>query len=92
MVRRTSEIAEYWHEHAQQLPPPPSPEEVAEAARLARLADERAAEEEDRRAEERAWNGRLPSERLKRVAGNVSGMVRLDRLLVDEVDGATPTP
>ncbi|MGW1788075.1 hypothetical protein ACWCO0_27240 [Streptomyces tubercidicus] len=90
VVRRTSEIAEYWHQHAQQLPPPPSPEEVAEAARLARLAHERAAEEEDRRAEEWAWYGRLPSEHLKRVAGNVSGMVRLDRLLVDEVDGATP--
>ncbi|MFE7539229.1 hypothetical protein [Streptomyces platensis] len=67
-----------------------STEERAEAERLARLEHERAAEGERHRVEEQAWCGRLPSEHLKRVAGNVRGMVQLDRLLVDEVDGAAP--
>ncbi|MGP8304402.1 hypothetical protein ACTPOK_42225 [Streptomyces inhibens] len=90
VVRQTSKVAAYWHSFARELPPPPTPEERAEAERLARLAHERAVDEERRRTEELEWQGRRPSDRLRQVSGNVSGMVRLDRLLVDEVDGAGP--
>mgnify|MGYP000108941856 FL=1 len=33
LVKQTSAIAAYWHDWARQLPPPPTPEEVAEAER-----------------------------------------------------------
>ncbi|MFJ9411300.1 hypothetical protein [Streptomyces sp. NPDC101393] len=45
VLRRTSAIAAYWHDHARKQPPPPTPAERAEAERLARLAQEQAEEE-----------------------------------------------
>ncbi|WP_405618277.1 hypothetical protein OG292_28690 [Streptomyces sp. NBC_01511] len=86
IVRQTTGHAAYWHTWASKLPPPPTPEEVAEAARLAELERER--ERVD--AEARAWGGRLPSDRLRAVRGNVSGMVELDVHLLHALDAAGP--
>ncbi|MFJ9855644.1 hypothetical protein [Streptomyces sp. NPDC101150] len=91
VIRQTSKTAEASHAWARALPSPPTAEERAEAERLAiTLAHEREAAEAHRRADEEAWQGRLPSDRLRHVGGNIRGMVQLDRLLVDEVDGAGP--
>ncbi|GAA2262472.1 hypothetical protein GCM10010232_62610 [Streptomyces amakusaensis] len=90
IVKRTSESAAYWHEFAGELPPPPTPEELAETERLAREKEEREARELRERLEEEKWGGRLPSDRLRTVAGNVSAMVDLDVALLHAIDEAGP--
>ncbi|WP_329389936.1 hypothetical protein OG625_37665 [Streptomyces sp. NBC_01351] len=82
VVRQTSQSADYWHRHARELPPPPTPEQRAETERLARQADERAAEERRLHYERWEWGGRLPSEGLRGVGGNVHGLLRFDSDLV----------
>lgn len=52
VVKQTSEIAAYWHQFAREQAPPPTPEERAEAERLAVLERERAAEQARLKAEE----------------------------------------
>ncbi|WP_407560031.1 hypothetical protein [Streptomyces sp. 184] len=89
IVRQTSRKAAYWHDHARSLPPPPTAEELAEAARREREARERERAEARERAERQRWGGRIPSERVLAAGGNVT-MVRLDRDLIDEVDAAGP--
>ncbi|GIJ70734.1 hypothetical protein [Virgisporangium ochraceum] len=88
IVLRTSRAAGYWHDWASALPAPPSLWEQVEAARRERQEQERRAEEYRRRDEARRWGGRPPGERLRRVVGNVQGIARLDRDLVDGVAGA----
>ncbi|WP_457785853.1 hypothetical protein [[Kitasatospora] papulosa] len=88
VVRQTSRIASFWHGHARRLPPPPSPEQRAEAEGLARRAEEQAAEEQRLNYERWTWGGRLPSERLRGVGGNVLGLVRFDSDLVHALDAA----
>ncbi|WP_228684703.1 hypothetical protein [Amycolatopsis thermoflava] len=78
VVRETSATAAYWHEHARTLPPPPTPEQRAEARRRERLERDRAHREAARAAEARRWGGRPPGERLKRVNGGLV-LARLDR-------------
>ncbi|AUH41732.1 hypothetical protein [Streptomyces sp. CMB-StM0423] len=90
VVRETSRTAGYWHAHARGLPPPPTPGELAEAARREREAKEREAAEARERAERLRWGGRIPSERVLAAGGNVMMLVRLDRDLIDEVDAAGP--
>jgi hypothetical protein len=90
VIRQTSRSADYWHRHARTLPPPPSPQERAEAERRRREEQERADQAARERAEAQYWGGRLPSERLRRVGGNVMGLVELDRDLLDAVDTAGP--
>ncbi|MEU2304392.1 hypothetical protein [Streptomyces misionensis] len=90
VVRQTSRIAAYWHRFARELPPPPTPEERAEAERLAREAEERAAEERRVHRERWEWGGRLPSERLRAVGGNVRGLLEFDSDLVHALDAADP--
>ena len=90
MVRQTSQIAAYWHRYARELPPPPTPEQRAETERLARQAEERAAEERRLHYEQWEWGGRLPSERLRGVGGNVRGLLRFDSDLVHTLDAASP--
>jgi hypothetical protein len=46
IVKQTSAIAAYWHGYAREQPPPPTPEERAEAERLALLERRRAAEQD----------------------------------------------
>jgi hypothetical protein len=97
VVKQTSAIAGYWHGFARDQPPPPTPEERAEAERLALLERERAgeqarlkAEQARVKAEEREWGGRLPSERLRRLRGTALTVARLDRSLVDALARTDP--
>ncbi|GGZ49978.1 hypothetical protein [Streptomyces bluensis] len=90
VVRQTSRNAAYWHRYARELPPPPTPEQRAETERLARQAEERAAEERRLHREQWEWGGRLPSERLRGVGGNVRGLLRFDSDLVHALDAASP--
>ncbi|OAH14317.1 hypothetical protein [Streptomyces jeddahensis] len=90
VVRQTSRIAAYWHRYARGLPPPPTPEQRAETERLARQAEEQAAEERRLHREQWEWGGRLPSERLRGVGGNVRGLLRFDSDLVHALDAAGP--
>ncbi|MFH9089254.1 hypothetical protein [Streptomyces sp. NPDC017673] len=90
LVRQTSRIAAYWHRHARELPPPPTPEQRAETERLARLAEERAVQERRVHRERWEWGGRLPSEALRGVGGNVRGLLRFDSELVHALDAAGP--
>src|SRR6266545_1015493 len=90
VVKQTSAIAAYWHGFASDQPPPPTPEERAEAERLALLERQRAAEQARLGAEEREWGGRLPSERLRRLRGTALTVARLDRSLVDALAQTDP--
>jgi hypothetical protein len=83
VVKQTSAIAAYWHGFARDQPPPPAPEQRAEAERLALLERRRAAEQARLKAEGREWGGRLPGERLRRLRGAALTVARLDRSLVD---------
>ncbi len=91
IVRQTSGAAGYWHNWASTLPALPSLWEQVEAAKLERRKQARRAEQYRRQAEARSWGGRPPSERLRRVRGNVHGIAQLDRDLVDGVCGADDT-
>jgi hypothetical protein len=90
VVKQTSAIAVYWHGLARDQPPPPTPEERAEAERLALLERRRAAGQARLKAGQarlkakgREWGGRLPGERLRRLRGAALTVARLDRSLVD---------
>ncbi|MFI6587762.1 hypothetical protein [Embleya sp. NPDC050493] len=84
VVRQRSDKAAYWHRFAREQPPPTSRERAA-AERTAREARVRARAERVRQHELRAWAGRLPTERLRRVGGNVHGMRMLDVHLVHAI-------
>ncbi|MFI6985289.1 hypothetical protein ACIBSV_42915 [Embleya sp. NPDC050154] len=85
VVRQTSDQAAYWHKIARDLPAPPTPGERAAAARAARAEEARASAETVRNYELRMWAGRLPTERLRSVGGNVHGMRMLDVHLVHAI-------
>ncbi|WP_331769547.1 hypothetical protein OG948_37985 (plasmid) [Embleya sp. NBC_00888] len=85
VVGQTSDEAAYWHRVARDRPPPPTPRERAAAARAAREEEARARAERIREYELREWAGRLPTERLRRVGGNVHGMRMLDVHLVHAI-------
>lgn len=95
VLKQTSSAAAYWHDHARRLPIPPSPAERAAAKRLER---ERVAEQQRVRAAqaelaalERAWDGRLPSERVLALGFRARNVADLDRALLDALDAADPT-
>lgn len=90
IVKQTTESAAYWHRFARRLPPPPTPEELAEAERLAREKAEREERERRERAEKREWGGRLPSDRLRAVGKAAKEMRKLDVALVHAIDEAGP--
>ncbi|MFC0542197.1 hypothetical protein [Kutzneria chonburiensis] len=83
VVKQSSEYAAYWHGVARDQPAPPTPEERAEAERLARLEQERVAEEMRLRAEAHVWGGRLPDGPLRQMDGNARALATLDRRLAD---------
>ncbi|GAA2975140.1 hypothetical protein [Actinokineospora diospyrosa] len=85
VVRETSESAAYWNAHAKTLPPPPTPQERAEAELRERLAREQATKDAVHAAEVRRWGGRLPSERVRAVNGSLT-MVQLDSDLVAAIE------
>jgi hypothetical protein len=93
VVRQTSVNAAYWHAFAQEQPPPPTPEERAEAEhqrveaeRLAALESERWAGEAELADETTKWGGRLPSDRLRELSWRAVAVAELDRPLLDAVD------
>ncbi|GGR77528.1 hypothetical protein GCM10010269_15990 [Streptomyces humidus] len=91
VIRQTSQIAAYWHRYARELPPQPTPERRAETERLARRAQERAAEERRVHHERWQWGGRLPSQTLRDAReSNVLGLLRFDSDLVHALDAAGP--
>ncbi|MEU0221402.1 hypothetical protein ABZ281_43105 [Streptomyces sp. NPDC006265] len=71
-------------------PPPPTPAERAEAARRERLARKTAEREQRFAHERRQWGGRLPSDALRTVDGNVSGLRGFDPALLHALDAAGP--
>ena len=79
VLKQTSAIAAYWHEWARGLPPPPTPEEIA-GERQAELERQ---EQMRRFQDELNWAGPPPGQRLRTVGGNVLGMAKLDRPLLD---------
>ncbi|MEU6474193.1 hypothetical protein ABZ902_33420 [Streptomyces massasporeus] len=90
VLKETSRTAAHWHRYARRLPPPPTPAERAEAARLERLARETAEREQQLAHERRQWGGRLPSDALRTVGGNVSGLRDFDPALLHALDAAGP--
>lgn len=90
VVRQTAAIAAYWHDYAREQPPPPTPDERAEAERLARLAQEQADKERRLAHEQREWGGQLPNDALRSVGGNVRGLLPFDAALVHAIDAAGP--
>lgn len=90
VLKETSRTAAYWHRYARTLPPPPTPAERAEAARRERLARETEERERHLAHERRQWGGRLPSDALRTVGGNVSGLRDFDPALLHALDAAGP--
>ncbi|MEU3938066.1 hypothetical protein AB0E85_39550 [Streptomyces sp. NPDC029044] len=90
VVKETSRTAAHWHGYARDLPPPPTPAERAEAERRARIAQETAERERRLDRERRLWGGRLPSDALRAVGGNVSGLRDFDPGLLHALDAAGP--
>ncbi|MFC8143933.1 hypothetical protein ACFUKV_19715 [Streptomyces paradoxus] len=90
VVKETSRTAAHWHGYARDLPPPPTPAERAEAERRARLAQETAERERSLARERWQWGGRLPSDALRAVGGNVSGLRDFDPDLLHALDAAGP--
>ncbi|WP_433537868.1 hypothetical protein ACQPZK_09180 [Micromonospora sp. CA-249363] len=88
VLRQSSRNAAYWHTWAHGLPTPLTLWERVEAEVRRRAEEARRNEEYRRREELRRWGGRLPSEQLRRVRGNIHGMLLLDRDLVDGVAAA----
>ncbi|ADD42961.1 hypothetical protein [Stackebrandtia nassauensis] len=87
IVKETSRSAAYWRRVAAEVPPPPSPEEVAEAKRI---ADERAAEKRRRYAERERWGEYSPSDRLRGLGGHVSKVAKRDPALAHATEAAGP--
>jgi hypothetical protein len=73
-----------------ELPPPPAPEEQAQAERQARLQEQLEQGLEQLAAELRYWGGRLPSDPIRAAAGNARAMARLDVGLADAIAVASP--
>jgi hypothetical protein len=81
VVKQTSAAAAYWHGFAGELAPP----RPGESAQAAESADQALLAREALR-----WGGRLPSERLRRVQGNVAGLIMLDCDLSEAIAEAEP--
>ncbi|WP_405647870.1 hypothetical protein [Streptomyces uncialis] len=88
VLKQTSEVAAYWHDYAQEQPPPPTPAERAEVARRARLAEEEAERRQRLAYELWQWGGKLPSPALSAVGGSARGLLRFDPALVHALDAA----
>ena len=66
IVRQTSDIAAYWHGHAQSLPAPPSVEEKVAAEAAEAELNHRLAQEREAQQDLAHWDGQLPSDELRR--------------------------
>jgi hypothetical protein len=90
VLKQTAAIAAYWHDYARRQPPPPTPDERAEAEHQARLRQEQAEREHQLALDRWQWGGQLPSQALRAVGGNVHGLLRFDPALVHALDAAGP--
>jgi hypothetical protein len=86
VVKQTSGTAAYWHDFARTQPPPPTPQERAEAKRQADLAQERRSAELRLAEETRNWGGVLPTDRLRALSWSAIEIALRDRPLVDALD------
>ena len=71
-------------------PPPPTPEEKAEALRLADLATREPEEGTELEWETQEWGGTLPSDRVRTLPGSACAGAILDRDLAEALAAATP--
>jgi hypothetical protein len=93
IVRQGSQLAAYWHGVARTTPPPPpppTPEEVAasEAREAAELARER-----ERQASQQdllMWGGTEPSQALRAVGPEATGLTRTDLALAEQLAMLAP--
>ncbi|NGN63730.1 hypothetical protein G5C51_07380 [Streptomyces sp. A7024] len=90
IIKQTSRSAAYWHDVARREPPPPTPEQRAEIEQRKREKEERDARARREAMELRDWGGRLPSDRLRQVRGNVHAIRREDPALAHAIDDAGP--
>jgi hypothetical protein len=82
VVRQTTELAAYWRLWARDLPPAPTPQEIAEVTRQHRLAQQAQEAAWQADADRHRWGNRAPNDRLRHVGGNVRAMEQLDLPLV----------
>ncbi|QKV79625.1 hypothetical protein [Amycolatopsis sp. Hca4] len=91
VVRRTSEIAAYWHGFARGLPPPPTAEELAKRAEERRRAEEEARAKARHEQLLREWGGVLPPPAvLELPPGSLRQFAKADRELVAAAIAAGP--
>ncbi|MGW4488713.1 hypothetical protein ACWEOE_33350 [Amycolatopsis sp. NPDC004368] len=91
ILRQTSAVARYWHGVARELPPPPTPEERAEAEEARRRAEERARANARHQRLVREWGGVLPDERILALPpGSLREHAKHDRDLVVDLLAAPP--
>lgn len=83
VVRVSGPETAYWHEYAAALPPPPTADELAAADELRRREASAQRERDETAAMAWQWGGRVPSPRLQSLGGNVRGVARTDRDLLD---------
>lgn len=90
VVRQHSAIAAYWHGFARELPPPPTPEELAEAWEARQRAEEEARAKARHEQLLREWDGELPGEEILRLRGTLRQLAKQDRALIGAVVAAPP--
>ncbi|MFB6987115.1 hypothetical protein [Streptomyces sp. NPDC056304] len=90
VLRQSAEITAYRHDHARRQPSPATPAGRAETECPAALAQERADRERELAFEQGEWGGRLPGQALRKVGGNVCGLLESDADLVHAIDAAGP--
>lgn len=82
IVRQHSAAAAYWHDFAQKLPPPATPEELAEAREARQRAEEEARAKAKHEQLLREWDGELPGEEILRLRGTLRQLAKQDRALI----------
>ncbi|MEQ0557762.1 hypothetical protein ABJI51_01675 [Amycolatopsis sp. NEAU-NG30] len=91
VVRQTSAIAAYWHGVAQELPPPPTEEELAERQAARQRAEEEARAQAEHERLLREWGGTLPDARILDLPpGSLREFAKTDRELVGAAVDAGP--
>lgn len=90
VLRESSRYAASWHETARKLPPPPTAQERAAAARAEAEQALREAQRAGERRELSKWGGRRPSQRLRELGGRAIALARSDRALLDAFEALDP--
>jgi len=90
ILTQTTHTAAQWHRWARGLPPSPTAEQKADAARRTKLKRERDLRAARREREQREWGGRLPDQPLRRIRSHALSLARLDRPLLDALAAVDP--